>query len=147
IVPKMYTQYKNRRIIAEENALKRFYHLGERNSHLLGLRGMDELVDASDVNGPAFKVALQRLAAKKSVVSEGHQWRLTEDGRQQAARVVRLHRLWELYLTKYMHIAADHVHDDAETIEHILTPELERELEHQLGYPDKDPHNADIPKR
>ncbi|MEC3881261.1 metal ABC transporter permease [Parapedobacter sp. 10938] len=146
IVPKMYTQYKNRRIIAEENALKRFYHLGERNSHLLGLRGMDELVDASDVNGPAFKVALQRLAAKKSVVSEGHQWRLTEDGRQQAARVVRLHRLWELYLTKYMHIAADHVHDDAETIEHILTPELERELEHQLGYPEKDPHNTEIPK-
>ena len=146
IVPKMYTQYKNQRIIAEENALKRFYHLGERNSHLLGLRTTNELVDAGDVNAPAVKAALQRLVAKKLVVSKGGQLGLTEDGKRKAARVVRLHRLWELYLTKYMHIAADHVHDDAETIEHIITPELERELEHQLGYPDKDPHNAEIPK-
>src|SRR5690606_38912338 len=124
----------------------RFYHLGERNGHLLGLRGMDELVDTNDVNAPIVKAALQRLAAKKFIVSEGLQWRLSEAGRLQAARVVRLHRLWELYLTKYMNIAADHVHDDAETIEHIITPELERELEHQLRYPDKDPHNAEIPK-
>src|SRR5690606_10787149 len=119
IVPKMYTQYKNQRIIAEENALKRFYHLGERNSHFLGLRGVDELVNTQDVNAPIVKAALQRLAAKKFIVSEGLQWRLSEAGRLQAARVVRLHRLAELYLTKYMNIAADHVHDDAETIEHI----------------------------
>lgn len=146
IVPKMYTQRKNQRIIAEENALKRFYHLGERNSHLLGPRAMDELIDAGEVNAPAFKAALQRLAAKKLIVPTGAQWALTEPGLQRAARVVRLHRLWELYLTTYMNIAADHVHDDAETIEHIITPELERELERQLGYPDKDPHDTEIPK-
>ena len=126
--------------------MKRFYHLGERNSHLLGLRGTDELVDADDINATVFKSALQRLVAKKFVVSKNHHWALTDAGRRKAARVVRLHRLWELYLTKYMNIAADHVHDDAETIEHIITPELERELEHQLGYPDKDPHNTEIPK-
>ena len=89
---------------------------------------------------------MQRLVAKQLVVSAGGQWSLTERGWRKAARVVRLHRLWELYLTNYMNIAADHVHDDAETIEHIITPELERELEHQLGYPDKDPHNTEIPK-
>ena len=146
IVPKMYTQHKNQRTIAEENALKRFYHLGERNSSLFGLRELDELIDAGNANAPVVKAALQRLATKKLVVSTGQQWRLTDDGCRKAARVVRLHRLWELYLTKYMNIAADHVHDDAETIEHIITPELERELEHQLGYPDKDPHDTDIPK-
>lgn len=146
IVPKMFTQHRNQRIIAEENALKRFYHLGERNSHFLGPRRVDELFDTDDQNAATFKAALQRLVAKKLVVSKGNQWQLTDGGWRKAARVVRLHRLWELYLTKYMNIAADHVHDDAETIEHIITPELERELEHQLGYPDKDPHNTEIPK-
>ncbi|WP_262246632.1 metal ABC transporter permease [Parapedobacter soli] len=148
IVPKMYTQHKNQRIIAEENTLKRFYHLGERNSHFLGLRNADELFAKDELNASSSssRAALKRLATKKLVVSDGQQWRLTDIGWQKATRIVRLHRLWELYLTKYMNIAADHVHDDAETIEHIITPELERELEHQLGYPDKDPHNTEIPK-
>lgn len=147
IVPKMYTQYKNQRTIAEENALKRFYHLGERNSHFLGFRKADELFgEGNDTQAPTFKMALRRLVAKNLVVPKDGQWALTDPGFRKAARVVRLHRLWELYLTKYMNIAADHVHDDAETIEHIITPELERELEHQLGYPDKDPHNTKIPK-
>jgi len=60
-------------------------------------------------------------------------------------RVVRIHRLWELYLTTYLRIAPDHVHEDAETIEHIITPEMESKLEHLLDYPEKDPHSANIP--
>src|SRR5690606_297504 len=141
IAPNRYTQYRKPRMIAEEYPLKRFHHLGERSSQRLGLRGIGALADGHDLSAPTGQAALQRLAAKKLVVSEDRQCRLTELGRQKAARVVRLHRLWELYLTKYMNIAADHVHDDAETIEHIITPELERELEHQLGYPNKDPHD------
>jgi manganese/zinc/iron transport system permease protein len=60
-------------------------------------------------------------------------------------RIVKIHRLWELYLTTYLRIAPDHVHEDAETIEHIITPEMELKLEHLLNFPEKDPHNVDIP--
>ena len=60
-------------------------------------------------------------------------------------RVVKLHRLWEVYLTKYLRIAPDHVHEDADTIEHILTPELEARLEKLLDYPSLDPHKSEIP--
>ena len=60
-------------------------------------------------------------------------------------RIVRIHRLWELYLTTYLRIAPDHVHEDAETIEHIITPEMELKLEHLLDFPDKDPHHSEIP--
>ncbi len=146
IVPKLYTQRKNQRIIAEENTLKMFYHLGERNSHFNGWRDLPELTRTREVNGTLLKTTLHRLTAKQLLTVQGHQWALTDLGYRKAARVVRLHRLWELYLTQYMDIAVDHVHDDAETIEHIITPELERELEHQLGYPSKDPHNTEIPK-
>jgi manganese/zinc/iron transport system permease protein len=37
------------------------------------------------------------------------------------------------------------VHDDAESIEHVITPELEKELEKMLGYPEMDPHEKEIP--
>ncbi|MFC7523580.1 iron chelate uptake ABC transporter family permease subunit [Parapedobacter sp. GCM10030251] len=146
IIPKLYTQRKNQRIIAEENTLKMFYHLGEQNGHFNGWRDVTELTRTREVNETLLKTTLRRLVASHLLTVRDHQWALTDAGYRKAARVVRLHRLWELYLTKYMAIAADHVHDDAETIEHILTPELERELEHQLGYPKKDPHNTVIPK-
>jgi manganese/zinc/iron transport system permease protein len=59
---------------------------------------------------------------------------------------VRLHRLWELYLQEYLHLDADHVHDDAEAMEHVITPEIEKQLEDLLGRPERDPHQAVIPR-
>jgi manganese/zinc/iron transport system permease protein len=44
-----------------------------------------------------------------------------------------------------MKIDPDHVHEDAETIEHIITPELEKRLEKMLEYPEMDPHEERIP--
>ena len=58
---------------------------------------------------------------------------------------MKLHRLWELYLSRYMKIAPDHVHEDAETIEHVITPALEAELERLMDYPELDPHDSKIP--
>ncbi len=71
---------------------------------------------------------------------------LTSSGVSDAMRIVRLHRLWELYLNEYMNIAPDHVHDSAEQMEHLLTPELEALLEKRLNYPALDPHQETIPR-
>jgi manganese/zinc/iron transport system permease protein len=70
---------------------------------------------------------------------------LTPTGWQLAAAIVRNHRLWELYLTNAAHIAADHVHEDAEKIEHVLGEEVVRELERRLQYATHDPHGRAIP--
>jgi len=70
---------------------------------------------------------------------------LTPSGWQLAAAIVRNHRLWELYLTNAAHIAADHVHEDAEKIEHVLGEEVVRELERRLQYATHDPHGRAIP--
>ena len=72
-------------------------------------------------------------------------WIFTKAGKSKGQRTVKLHRLWETYLTKYVRIAPDHVHDDADTIEHFLTPELEAKLEQLLEYPELDPHDSEIP--
>ncbi len=70
---------------------------------------------------------------------------LTPEGWQRARAVVRNHRLWELYLTNEAKIAADHVHADAEEIEHVLGEEVVRQLEKGLAYATRDPHGRIIP--
>lgn len=69
----------------------------------------------------------------------------TPEGRQRAAEIVRNHRLWELYLTNSANIAPDHVHEDAEKIEHVLGEDVVRELERRLGHARRDPHGRPIP--
>jgi Mn-dependent DtxR family transcriptional regulator len=70
---------------------------------------------------------------------------LTPAGWQRACEIVRNHRLWELYLTNAAHMAADHVHEDAEKIEHVLGEDTVRELERRLNYATRDPHGKLIP--
>ena len=76
---------------------------------------------------------------------EGYE--LTEMGRKKAERVIRLHRLWEVYLVDYMGQSVEKVHRNAEELEHLFTPEFERELTSLLRDPKKDPHHQPIPAR
>ena len=82
-----------------------------------------------------------------SVQLEGEKVSLTDDGFKKARSVVRNHRLWELYLTNEANYASDHVHDDAEKVEHFLSEEKVSELESYLNYPQEDPHGKPIPGR
>lgn len=59
-------------------------------------------------------------------------WRLTETGAAKASRVVRNHRLWEVYLITYADIAPTHVDRDADMIEHVLGKDLVAKLESLL---------------
>ncbi len=70
---------------------------------------------------------------------------LTEKGKSKARRVIRLHRVWELYLFECLQISADNVHCSAEEIEHIITRDMENELSKILNDPKVDPHNQEIP--
>ncbi len=79
------------------------------------------------------------------MINKKKHWRLTQKGVDIAKRVTRLHRLWEIYLTTKMNLKRDHIHPIAESIEHIITPDLEEELNKELGHPKKDPHNKTIP--
>ena len=88
------------------------------------------------------KVSLQsKELLSESVLS------LTPKGWEVACRIVRNHRLWELYLTKKASYAPDHVHDDAEKIEHIIGEQTVRRLERILSNPKLDPHGKPIPSQ
>lgn len=91
------------------------------------------------------KYALYSLSRQGLIIFERGRWALTGEGEQQAARIVRLHRLWELYLASYVGMQVTQVHPSAEEMEHILTPELEQELTALLCNPTQDPHKQPIP--
>lgn len=134
-----------RRRTADENVLKTLYHLGESGGDFAAGRTGAALAARRPMPERDLDATLARLARAGWVRREDGSYTLTPAGRDRARRVVRLHRLWEVYLTERLHLAADHVHEDAENIEHILTPELERELEAALARPAFDPHRRTIP--
>lgn len=91
--------------------------------------------------------ALQRLIWKGWLEKTPQGYRLTEAGWKRASAIVRLHRLWEVYLVDYVGQKAEKVHRSAEEMEHILTPELEAELTKLLHDPKRDPHQQPIPAK
>lgn len=62
----------------------------------------------------------------------GNGMRLSGEGRDEARRLVRNHRLWEMYLIQYADVAPSHVDRDADLIEHVLDDEVVAELERLL---------------
>jgi manganese/zinc/iron transport system permease protein len=73
--------------------------------------------------------AVRRAIRKNLVLRISNEVQLTPRGMQEAARLTRQHRLWELYLITYADIAPSRVDRDADAIEHVLEPELVAELE------------------
>ncbi len=130
----------------KENILKSFFLLAEIKKDGKDSRAISEFNEIRAFSKDELKKGLLMLK-RAHLIEElpGNLWHLTPEGREASVRVVRLHRLWELYLNEKMNIAPDHVHHDAEAIEHILTPELEQQLEKELGYPVFDPHQSQIP--
>lgn len=145
IVSRWVRQYTIRKTINDENVLKALYQLGEENKSFLLQRYPDEIIRKRKFEKENLMAVLKRLKSQGYVDNTGNLWGLTEEGKMRGKRVVKIHRLWEMYLTTHLHIAPDHVHEDADTIEHLLTPELEAELEKLLDYPKVDPHKSEIP--
>lgn len=133
--------------IRRENLLKDLYLLGERREdwgtaltwpHLMGVRGQ---------TGRELARSARPLVAEGLVERTGDTLRLTPDGRREAEQVVRKHRIWEVYLTRRLELPSDHVHRDAEAMEHALTEAAVADLEEALGFPELDPHGSRIPPR
>ncbi|HKL84108.1 MAG TPA: metal-dependent transcriptional regulator [Bacilli bacterium] len=72
---------------------------------------------------------------------------LTSEGRKEAIRMVRSHRLWELFLDKALGFKWHEVHEDAENLEHVVSPQVIEAIDRYLGYPTHCQHGNPIPTR
>ncbi len=123
---------------AEENILKYLFKAKNEVS-------FKDLQEVSRFSFPVLVFVLLMMEFKKLIVTKNG-YKLTHPGKVKAQRIVRLHRLWEVYLFEKLGIDAENVHKSAEEMEHIITSELEEELVKLLGNPKKDPHDQAIPE-
>ena len=89
---------------------------------------------------------LQRLSERGLVAHTPYRGAsLTAAGERKALSVVRRHRLLETFLARTLDLGRDQLHDEAERLEHALSPALERAIDDYLGNPQRDPHGHPIP--
>ena len=144
VVARILRQRTNQRKIISENLLKTLYHLQEQGKVKKASR-REEIMSQRSFQRLELAQAVNILKKRLWIIEEQGRIRLTDTGETEARRIVRLHRLWEMYLTQRLRMKADHIHPNAETMEHIITPELEEQLLHELDYPEVDPHESPIP--
>jgi manganese/zinc/iron transport system permease protein len=109
-----------------ENLLKSIYHSLAGGAEVVSVDHLAALRNESPAEIRAAFVALMRRGWAQI---EGPRVKLTEAGRRRAQELDRNYRLWEQFLTEEVHLPIDHTQRDAENIEHILGPDLVRELE------------------
>lgn len=141
LLPVFYRRYRQRRNIKNEHTLKALYQLCEEKKAWKQLWSIEQIAGQLRIDSKTAKSRLKKLRKAVLVTKEQQQWRLTTKGLQRAQQIIRKHRLWELYLIEHMDIALDHVHRDADEIEHLLPAELTKQLAEILPCPPKDPHN------
>jgi DtxR family Mn-dependent transcriptional regulator len=90
---------------------------------------------------------LQKMAAPPALVDyhKSHGVRLTAAGERAALRMVRCHRLVELFLHEKLGYGWDEVHEEADRLEHAISGALADRLAEALGHPTHDPHGHAIP--
>jgi manganese/zinc/iron transport system permease protein len=147
IIARVLRVWRFRRKTARENVLRTLFVLGEKTGHLDHYFSMSDMMQHRAMPLALLRRTLHRLRRRHWIKEDDAGLiALTEDGLRHATRVTRLHRLWEVYLIRKLEIAPDHVHDDAEEIEHVITPALEAQLAELLDHPETDPHQRPIPE-
>ncbi|MBD3258042.1 iron chelate uptake ABC transporter family permease subunit [candidate division GN15 bacterium] len=136
---------QSRRKVAREHVLKALYKAGSQARDWSLPKTTTDISRMQAFAPGELTKALGALRRQDKIVKQHDGFLLTAEGLNEGARVLRRHRLWEVYLTEIMNLASDHVHRDAEEIEHVLTPEMEAKLEKILGRPAVDPHHQEIP--
>lgn len=143
LITRWYSMKKYQRKIHSDHILKSLYTARENDGKGSSLQELNR--HFPDKNA-ATLYSIKTLNKNRYIQLNEGIIKLNVKGLSEAKRIIRLHRLWELYLTEYMNIAPDHVHDTAEKMEHILTPEIEAKLEAYLHFPTTDPHQSIIPR-
>ncbi len=90
-----------------------------------------------------LKKALQRMVQDDLLIESNEGFSLTENGRVEADKVLRAHRLWEAYLAQ-IGTPKEALHLKAHQLEHIREGGAVDYLDEKLGSPSKDPHGKTI---
>ncbi len=125
-----------------ENFLKAIYGLQQAGERV----ATNALAETLRMMAPSVTDMARRLEAAGLIDYQKYRGvRLTDAGEEIALKVVRRHRLIELYLVEELGYALHEVHDEAEELEHVVSDRFIAAIAGKLGNPTFDPHGDPIP--
>jgi DtxR family Mn-dependent transcriptional regulator len=106
------------------------------------------LAERLQVSAPSVTSMLGKLSRAKLVTHTPRAGaQLTARGRKEAIAMVRRHRILETFLVKVLGLDWSEVHEDAEVLEHHISPRVLDAIDRLVGHPGEDPHGHVIPDR
>ena len=127
-----------------ENYLKNIYKLSSNEGKVT----TSSLSEKLQISPASVSEMIKKLAEEGTLTHTPYKGvELTEEGKLLALRIIRKHRLWEMFLVKVLHFGWDEIDDEAERFEHIMSDKMEEKIDHVLGHPSIDPHGDPIPSK
>ncbi len=126
---------------AEEEYLETLFWLFEAGLPMTGAN----LARAMQLSAPTVHEMLGRLERDGYIArDEDRAIGFTDSGREHAERVVSRHRMIERFLTDVVGVPWDEVHEEAEQLEHAMTPRFEAYVRSAVGDAKTCPHGHPI---
>jgi DtxR family Mn-dependent transcriptional regulator len=127
--------------VAEEEYLQTLFWLHEAGLQMTGAN----VARAMQLSPPTVHEMIGRLEKDGYITRAGDKTiGFTESGREHAEGIVRRHRLIERFLTDVLGIPWDEVHEEAERLEHAMSPVLEARMLAAIGDAKTCPHGHPI---
>jgi DtxR family Mn-dependent transcriptional regulator len=127
--------------VAEQEYLEIMFWIEEAGLPMTGAN----VARAMQLSPPTVHEMVGRLVADGYVErNPDKSLAFTESGRQHASYIVRRHRMIERFLTDVLGIPWDEVHEEAERIEHAMSPVLEEKMRAAIGDATTCPHGHPI---
>lgn len=127
--------------VAEEEYLQTIFWLMEAGLPITGAN----IARAMQLSPPTVHEMIKRLETDGFVTrGEDKILHLTEEGRAEAEQITRRHRMIERFLTDVLGIPWDEVHEEAERLEHAMSPVLEERMKAAIGEAKTCPHGHPI---
>ena len=127
--------------VAEEEYLQSLFWLQEARLPMTGAN----VARAMQLSAPTVHEMVGRLERDGYITRDEHRTiAFTESGERHAEEIVRRHRLIERFLTDVLGIPWDEVHEEAERLEHAMSPVLEQRMQAAIGGAETCPHGHPI---
>ncbi len=127
--------------VAQEEYLQTIFWLMEAGLPITGAN----IARAMQLSPPTVHEMVKRLETDGYVTrSEDKILQLTDNGRAEAEQITRRHRMIERFLTDVLGIPWDEVHEEAERLEHAMSPVLEERMKAAIGGAKTCPHGHPI---
>ncbi len=130
--------------ISKEDYLSAIYKYRSKNGEIKA----NLIAEKLQVSNAAVSDMLKKLSSDGHIKYEPYKGiKLTNIGEDYAKKMVRRHRIWEVFLHQVVGLKWDEVHDEAHKLEHSTSDKLLNKMEEMLDFPEFDPHGDPIPSK